>query len=77
MDIGFINIDFNNGSLIIGIGIVVNFNFRVNVDGNVRIDGNVFGIGRGLVGFDKYIIKLYIGDGVMLIFVVIIYVVFY
>jgi hypothetical protein len=73
-DTGFINIDPNNGSPIIGIGTAANSNFRVNVDGNVRIDGNVSGTGRGLVGSDKYITKSYTGDGATLTFAVTTYV---
>ena len=69
-DTGFINIDPNNGSPIVGIGTAPNSNYRVNVDGNVRIDGNVSGTGRGLVGSDKYITKSYTGDGATLTFAV-------
>ena len=70
---GFINIDPNNGSPVIGIGTATNSNFRVNVDGDVRVDGNVSGTGRGLVGSDKYITKSYTGDGATLTFAVTVY----
>ena len=73
-DTGFINIDPNNGSPIVGIGTAANSNYRVNVDGNVRIDGNVAGTGRGLVGSDKYITRSYTGDGATLTFPVTTYV---
>ena len=70
---GFINIDPNNGSPVIGIGTATNSNYRVNVDGDVRVDGNVSGTGRGLVGSDKYITKSYTGDGATLTFAVTVY----
>ena len=70
---GFINIDPNNGSPVIGLGTATNSNYRVNIDGDVRVDGNVSGTGRGLVGSDKYITKSYTGDGATLTFAVTVY----
>jgi len=52
----------------LGFGVAANTNFRANIQGNVRIDGNLLTTGTGGIAADKYVTRVYSGDGNTLTF---------